>query len=132
MTSAIVAGVLGGGTTLMMSQHDVFGPQPDNITKDVQERAERVGNAVYYTISVSDKEESEFVEQAILNEIARASLSTISYSGDDFEISKKYINYLNEAKDVVSATGGNSTNQTTINKIDRELAQMNEAKKNLY
>lgn len=115
---------------MIMAQYDAFAPQPENVTEDVQERAERVGNAVSYTLS--GREDADSVEQAILNEIARSSTSSISCSEDEHEIYDKYINYLNEANDVVSATKGNLTNQTTIYKIDQELAQMNEAKQKLY
>ncbi|MFY9338896.1 MAG: hypothetical protein WAQ47_08355 [Methanosarcina flavescens] len=118
------------GGFLLNSQYDAFGPQPENITKDVQERADRVGNAVYNTIS--GRVDADTVDQAIHNEIFRSATISISYPEDGFEILYKYRKFLHEAKDVVSATGGNLTNQTTINKIDKELAQMNEAKKNLY
>lgn len=115
---------------MITAQYDAFAPQPENVTKDVQERADRVGNAVNYTLS--GRVEAEDVDQAIQNEMIRSGMTSMSYSEDAYEIHQKYRNYLSEAKDVVSATKGNLTNQTTINKIDKELAQMNEAKKNLY
>ncbi|KKG12491.1 hypothetical protein EO92_01330 [Methanosarcina sp. 2.H.A.1B.4] len=127
-------GVGGGGAAvdvLMISQHDVFGPQPENITQDVQERAQRVENSVYNALS--GQIGTEGVSISIESEIVRSSAYSISYKGDDFEIHKRYRNFLREAKDVVSITeSGNLTNQTTINKIDKELAQMEEAKQELY
>jgi hypothetical protein len=115
---------------IITAQYDAFAPQPENVTKDVQERADRVENAVNYTLA--GMVEAEDVDQAIQSEIIRSGMTSMSYSEDAFEIHQKYRNYLSEARDVVSAAEGNLTNQTTINKIDKELAQMNEAKKNLY
>lgn len=122
-----------GGTFLLNSQYDAFGSQPENITKDVQERSDRVENAVYNTILC--RADADTVDQAIQNEIYRAATISISYPTDGFETLYKYRKFLHEAKDVVSVSGGNltnQTNQTTINKIDKELAQMNAAKQNLY
>lgn len=134
-TGFIYATVTAGGTVigtlLLTSQHDAFGPQPENITQDVQERAERVENSVYNALSgqIGTKDLSTYID----NELLRSSAYSISYKGDDFETHKKYRKFLRESKDVVFVTeGSNLTNQTTINKIDRELAQMNEAKQKLY
>lgn len=115
---------VGGGTVLLLSQHDAFAPQPESITKDIQERAERVEDAVNNTIS--GREKAEDVTQAIQNEDIRSTMCSLSFTGDDYEIYKKYRVYLSEATDVVSATKGNQT------ELNNEIAQMNAAKQKLY
>lgn len=116
--------IVGGGGVMITSQYDAFGPQPENFEQDVQERAERVGNAVNNTLS--GKIDVEDVDTAIQNERIRFLVYIIGDSEDEFKIHKNYLNYLDEADDVVSAMGGNQTNLTS------EIVQMNEAKQKLY
>ena len=124
-TCAIVYSyAVGGGGVMISSQYDAFGPQPENITKDIQERAERVGNAVNNTLS--GRIEVEDVDMALQNERLRYLMYIIGDSEDEFKIHENYINYLDEARDVVSTSKGNQTNLTN------EIIQMNAAKQKLY
>lgn len=90
---------------MITSQYDAFGPQSENITKDVQERAERVGNAVNNTLS--GRVEVEDVDVALQNERVRFLVYIIGDSEYEFKIHKNYLSYLDEARDVISATEGN-------------------------
>ncbi len=125
MYALVAGGVVGTNVMMYYYQQDAFGPpQPENITIDVQERAERVENAVKYTLL--GREDAEEVKQAIESERSRSALYSISYSQNDYEITKNYRHYLSEAIDVVSNVGGNETNLT------KEIYQMNAAKEKLY
>lgn len=116
--------IVGGGGVMITSQYDAFGSQPENFEQDVQERAERVGNAVNNTLS--GKIEAEDVDMAIQNERIRFLVYIIGDSEDEFKIHENYINYLDEAGDVVSAKKDNQT------ELNNEIAQMNAAKQKLY
>jgi hypothetical protein len=121
---------------MLSAQYDAFAPQPENVTKDVQERAERVGNAVNNTLS--GRVGADDAERAIQNEEIRSFVTSMAYSEDDFRAHVKYRKYLKEALDVISEINvkqiGNQTNSAKINQtnVTREYAQMNVAKQRLY